>query len=70
MAAPAQIALRRHFHEMSEKDADAVVQTVADLIVSYLKRNSESLRRATATPAASGPNPPTATVAQVRETHA
>lgn len=39
MAVPAQIELRRHYRKLSEKDTDAVVQTVADLIVSYLKRN-------------------------------
>ena len=31
---------------MSEKDVDAVVQSVADLIVSYLSQNPETLRRA------------------------
>ena len=39
MSAFAQIELRRHCRKMSEKDTDAVVQAVADLIVSYLKRN-------------------------------
>ena len=43
MAARAQIAMHRHLHAMSEKDVDAVVQSVADLIVGYLSQNPESL---------------------------
>jgi hypothetical protein len=46
MAARAKIAMHRHLHAMSEKDIDAVVQSVADLIVSYLSQNPETLRRA------------------------
>jgi hypothetical protein len=38
----AQIELRRHCRKLSEKDTDAVVQAVADLIVSYLKRDPEA----------------------------
>lgn len=39
MGTPPQMNLRRHFHTLSDKDAETVVQTVADLIVDYLKRN-------------------------------
>jgi len=52
MAARAKIAMHRHLHAMSEKDVDAVVQSVADLIVSYLSKNPESVHRAAPTPAA------------------
>jgi hypothetical protein len=36
---PPQMEFRRHFHTLSDKDAETVVQTVADLIIGYLKRN-------------------------------
>ena len=52
MAERAQIAMHRHLHAMSEKDIDAVVQSVADLIVNYLSQNPESLHRSAPTPAA------------------
>ena len=52
MAARAQIAMHRHLHAMSEKDVDAVVQSVADLVVSYLSQNPEALHRAAPTPVA------------------
>ena len=61
--APAQIDIRRHYHKLSEKDTDAVVQTVADLIVSYLKRNP--VPRDTT----SGLGPTTGADAPKKETH-
>jgi hypothetical protein len=67
MAARAQIAMHRHLHAMSEKDIDAVVQAVADLIVNYFARNPESLRRSTSTPTVPRPNQQ---AAQVKETQA
>lgn len=39
MGTPPQMEFTRHFHTLSDKDAEAVVQTVADLIIGYLKRN-------------------------------
>ncbi len=42
MFASAQTEFRRHCRKLSEKDTDAVVQAVADLMVSYLKRNPEA----------------------------
>jgi hypothetical protein len=34
---PASIELKRHYHELSEKETNEVVETVADLIVNFLK---------------------------------
>jgi len=42
MAAHAQFEIKRHYSDLSEKETDAVVGTVADLIVTYLKKRSES----------------------------
>jgi len=53
---------------MSEKDVDAVVQSVADLIVSYVSQNPESLCRAAPTPAAPRGKQPAVTAAHVKET--
>ena len=68
MAARAKIAMHRHLHAMSEKDVDAVVQSVADLIVSYLSQNPETLRRAAPTPAAPQRKQPAVKAAHVKET--
>ncbi len=50
MTTPAPLAIVRHYRELSEKDTTAVVQSVADLIVSYLKANPNAGQ-----PASSGP---------------
>lgn len=68
MPAPAQIAMHRHLHAMSEKDVDAVVHAVADLIVNYLAAHPESLRRTAPTPAAPRLNRPATKVAHLKET--
>ena len=68
MAARAKIAMHRHLHAMSEKDIDAVVQSVADLIVSYLSKNPESLHRAAPTPAVPRRKQPALKTAHVKET--
>ncbi len=67
MAERAQIAMRRHLHAMSEKDVEAAVQAVADLIVTYLSQNPEALPRAVAAPTARHTNQPTARVKESRE---
>ena len=43
MPATPPIELKRHFHTLSEKETDEVVDAVADLIVNFLKgkRGSE-----------------------------
>ena len=68
MAMRAKITMHRHVSAMSEKDIDAVVQSVADLIVSYLSQNPESLCRAAPTPAAPRGKQPAVTAAHVKET--
>lgn len=68
MAAREQIAMHRHLHTMSEKDVDAVVQTVADLVVGYLSRNPEALHRAAPTPTAARRKHLVVTAAHVKET--
>ena len=37
MPALPTIELKRHFHTLSEKETDEVVEIVADLVVNYLK---------------------------------
>jgi len=44
--APAQIEMRRHFGEMSARDENVVIQTLAELVVTYLKQNPDATRRA------------------------
>ena len=68
MAAPARIELTRHYHELSATDTDAVIQTVADLIVSYLKGDSGLLQHASAETFTRALTPPAATDAQQKET--
>lgn len=46
MAAPTQLDVQRHVGEMSAKDQDVVVQTLAEIIVTYLKQNSSATQRA------------------------
>jgi len=70
VAARGQISMHRHLHAMSEKDVDAVVQAVADLVVTYLSRNPEALRHAASTPAAPRTNQPAMKAARVKETQA
>lgn len=43
MPTPRTIELKRHFHTLSEKETDEVVDVVADLIVNFLngKRDPE-----------------------------
>lgn len=41
MPAPPPIELKRHFHTLSEKETDEVVDVVADLIVNFLKAKRE-----------------------------
>jgi hypothetical protein len=41
VAPSTRFEIRRHCRELSEKDTDAVVHAVADLIVSYLKRDPD-----------------------------
>jgi hypothetical protein len=38
---PPPIELKRHFHTLSEKETDEVVDVVADLIVNFLKAKRE-----------------------------
>ena len=68
MAMRAKIAMHRHLHAMSEKDVDALVQSVADLIVSYISENRKSPRRAAPTPAAPRRKQPVVKVAHEKET--
>ena len=42
MSAPATPELTRHFHTLSEKETDEVVETVADLIVRFLQTRRDS----------------------------
>lgn len=44
MASSTRFEIRRHCRELSEKDTNAVVHAVADLIVSYLKRDPDPRR--------------------------
>ncbi|GEM_PF-1905633 len=46
MAAPTQLDVQRHVGEMSAKDQDVVVQTLAEIIVTYLKQNSGTTQHA------------------------
>ena len=41
MPTTASIELKRHYHELSEKETNEVVETVADLIVNFLKGKSD-----------------------------
>lgn len=41
MPTPPPIELKRHFHTLSEKETDEVVDVVADLIVNFLKAKRE-----------------------------
>ena len=63
MAAPTQLDVQRHGCEMSAKDEDMVVQTFAEIIITYIKQksgatqladcrrtNSDANRRAAKTP--------------------
>ena len=67
MARPPRMELRRHYHQMSEKDADAVVEAVADLIVGYLKRNPQAMERAASAEASASPTSPATTTLPVKE---
>lgn len=67
MTRPPRMELRRHYHQMSEKDADSVVQTVADLIVGYLKRNPQAMDRAASAEASAVPSAPATTTLPVKE---
>lgn len=67
MASPPRMELRRHYHQMSEKDADAVVQTVADLIVSYLKKHPGTLPRPASTAASPCQSQPATTALHAKE---
>lgn len=40
MVTPTRFAIKRHYRALSEKETDAVVGAVADLIVTYLKKQS------------------------------
>ena len=42
MPTPATPELKRHFHTLSEKETDEVVDAVADLIVNFLQRRRDS----------------------------
>jgi dihydroneopterin aldolase len=42
---PAPLEIKRHYSELSEKETADVVETVADLIVTFLKGRPESARR-------------------------
>jgi len=67
VASPPRMELHRHYHQMSEKDEDAVVQSVADLIVAYLKRHPGSLVRAASTAATPHPDQPATTAMHTKE---
>ena len=57
MPSPAQIEIKRHYSELSEKETDAVVKAVASLIVGYLKTDRRSGQRAPAETPAARPHP-------------
>ena len=57
MPCPAQIEIKRHYSELSEKDTDAVVKAVASLIVGYLKADRQSDQSAPAETWAARPHP-------------
>ena len=61
MPSPAQIEVKRHYSELSEKETDAVVNAVASLIVGYLKTDRRSGLRTPAEASAARSHP------QVRE---
>ena len=42
MASREPLRLRRHYSELSEKQTDALVTALADLIVTYVKKRGES----------------------------
>lgn len=42
MSARQPLDLKRHYTELSEKDADAVIGLVADLVVNYIKTRRRS----------------------------
>jgi hypothetical protein len=42
MASREPLRLTRHYSELSEKDTDALIGIVADLIVTHLKKRGES----------------------------
>jgi len=44
VAAPVQLEVQRHVGEMSAKDQEVVVQTLAEIIVTYLKQESGAAR--------------------------
>lgn len=44
MPAPATPELKRHYHKLSEKETDEVVEAVADLIVNFLKGRRDAAR--------------------------
>ena len=46
MAAPTQLDVQRHVGEMSAEDQDVVVQTLAEIIVTYLKLKSGATQHA------------------------
>jgi len=45
MPTPAQLKIKRHYSELSEKETDEVVETVADLIVTFLDGRQRPPRR-------------------------
>ena len=45
MPTPAQLQIKRHYSELSEKETADVVETVADLIVTFFKGRHGSTRR-------------------------
>jgi hypothetical protein len=60
--APVPFAVTRHLRELSEKDTDAVVTTLAEIIVAYLKATPYSVPTAGPTVPRVQPQPPDASL--------
>lgn len=48
MAATTSMELKRHYAQLSEKETEELIVSVADLIVDFLKGNKESAQSASA----------------------
>jgi hypothetical protein len=67
VAKTAPFEIERHYRQMSEKDTDAVVQAVAELIVARLRQRGGTTRSQQADGGEVGNGPPAARDAAVRE---
>ena len=70
MAAPTQLDVQRHVGEMSAEDQDIVVQTLAEIIVTYLKLKSGATQHAGCRRAKSDVNHRAAKTPRQKETRA